>query len=142
MDHDVIRNKARVYYQTIGKVFSPALNEFVSFSRPGFRHIIFRRWRKRSRAVQKARFALLPLAVKLIGLSTTHQEFEEMVSSQNIRYWGIIAILENKKFKVIIRRVGENGTLHFWSVIPEWKTSPRRDRKFFKNSGSPTKTPH
>jgi len=44
-----------------------------------------------------------------------------------VRYWGIIAIIEGRKIKVIIRKIGDNGALHFWSVVPAWTTNRYRD---------------
>jgi hypothetical protein len=46
-------------------------------------------------------------------------------------YWGLIAIIDGRKIKVILRRVG-NGEIHFWSVIPAWVTNKTRDGKLFK----------
>ncbi len=137
MDYGLVRAEAGKYYQTIGAVFSPALRELIYFSNHGFRHILFKRGRKgRARNQQIRRFSLLPLAVELIGLSTTHQEFEmtvEMHRRKNkmVRYWGIIAILRGEKIKVVIRKMGENGMTHFWSIIPDFQTSPKRDEKLF-----------
>ena len=34
--------------------------------------------------------------------------------------------MSNKKVKVIVRKVG-NGAVHFWSIIPDWKTNNKRD---------------
>ena len=48
-----------------------------------------------------------------------------------VKYWGIIAIISGQKIKVIVRKIGNNGSLHFWSVIPAWTTNKYRDTKFF-----------
>jgi len=48
-----------------------------------------------------------------------------------VKYWGIIAIIDGQKIKVIIRKIGDNGFLHFWSIIPAWTTNKYRDTKFF-----------
>lgn len=87
------------------------------------------------------RLKMLPRAITLIGLSTTIQEYEEISKvisvkrkkkrvqeSKQIQYWGLIAIIENRKIKVILRKIG-NGQLHFWSVIPAWTTNKLRDAK-------------
>jgi abortive infection bacteriophage resistance protein len=86
----------------------------------------------------------LPLAEKLIKISTTYQEFEESIrelstkqnkkkirKSLSVKYWGIIAIINNRKIKVILRKIGNNGDVHFWSVIPSWVTHKYRDTKLF-----------
>ena len=69
------------------------------------------------------RFSLLPLASELVGLSTTHQEFEVVLEARHrkmksVRYWGIIAILHDEKIKVVIRRMGKSRR------TPELKTPP------------------
>ena len=48
-----------------------------------------------------------------------------------VKYWGVIAIIDNQKIKVIIRKIGDNGSLHFWSIIPAWTTNKYRDIKFY-----------
>lgn len=137
MDYATTRADARKYYQNIGAVFSPALQEQVYFSNHGFRHILFKRGRKgRERDIQIKRFSLLSLAVKLLGLSTTYQEFEILTKIYNgktkeVHYWGIIAILGDEKIKVVIRKIGQRGRVHFWSVIPNYWTSRIHDKKFF-----------
>lgn len=86
---------------------------------------------------------MLPLASKLVKISTTYQEFEETLKefevksfkkitkkSKPIRYWGIIAIIDGRKIKVIIRKIG-NGQINFWSIVPAWVTNKYRDIKFF-----------
>jgi len=84
------------------------------------------------------------LALKLIKISTTYQEFEETIKefeiksykkkirkSKSVNYWGVIAIIDGRKIKIIIRKIGENGTMHFWSIVPAWTTNKYRDTKFF-----------
>ena len=97
------------------------------------------------------RFKLLPLAKKLIEISTTYQEFEETLKefevksykkrikkTKLVKYWGVIAIIDNRKIKVILRKIGDNGNIQFWSVIPAWVTNKYRDIKFFSTmKGNP-----
>ena len=144
-NYEKLRNDSQNFYYTNNNIFSPALREKIAFSAIGFNHIIFKNHRhEREKSSQILRFKLMPLAKKLIGLSTTYQEFEEGIKEflvkthkkkikQNklIKYWGIIAIIDNRKIKVIVRKVGINGGLHFWSVIPAWVTNKYRDNKFF-----------
>jgi len=139
-----IKFEAQQFYSSIGHVRSPALNQDIFFSSEGFNHIIFKNSRsERERPSQIMRLRLLPLACKLIGLSTTYQEFEEILQSfvikrhkrkllvtQSVKYWGIIAIIEGRKIKVIIRKIGGGGKLYFWSIIPAWVTNRYRDSKF------------
>jgi hypothetical protein len=125
--------EAQKLYEDIDRLFSPVFNDFIYFTTHGFEHLIFKNSRrKRKESEQQLRFSLLSLGVKLIGLSTTYQEFEERNNRGSIYYWGIIAILDKKKIKVVIRKIGINGLFHFWSIFPVWETSKQRDKKFFK----------
>ena len=153
-NYQKIREDTANYYKTIESVFSPALNQKVVFSSEGFNHIVFNTPNsEREKPSQILRFKLLSLAHKLVKLSTTHQEFEETIKefevkkhkkkiriSKPVRYWGIIAIIDGRKIKVIIRKIGDNGTMHFWSVVPAWVTNKYRDIKFFTTmKGNPEK---
>jgi hypothetical protein len=144
-NYESIKEDSRKYYQQIGKVVCPAFgSEFVYFNSEGFNHLIFKGNRKeREKQEQITRFKLMPLALKLVKLATIYQEMEQTIQefrvkkfkkivdeSKVVKYWGIIGILENRKIKVIIRQVGENGQKHFWSVIPAWVTNKYRDIKF------------
>lgn len=144
--YNQLRIERGVYYRTLNRVFSPAFNQDVYFNSKGFNHLIYKRGNKeREKSSQILRLKLLPLGVKLLKLSTTHQEFEETIKEFKIRkrknktrklkpvkYWGIIAIIEKRKIKIVVRQIGDLGHLHFWSIIPSWKTSKYRDIKFFR----------
>lgn len=151
-NYNQIKEDATRFYQSVGAIFSPAFAENVHFPSEGFNHIVFKSSRtERERSSQILRFKLLRLAVDLVRLSTTHQEFEEMTREfevksrkkrvrkmKTVRYWGIIAIIKGRKIKVILRQIGDNGTLHFWSIVPAWVTNKHRDFKFFSTmKGNP-----
>ncbi|MEI7690835.1 MAG: hypothetical protein WCI63_04410 [bacterium] len=135
---------AQNLYNVTRPIFCPALNEEVYFTAEGFNHIIFKGSRsERERPSQIMRFKLLNRALKLIGLSTTYQEYEETIEefevksykhkikkTKSVKYWGIIAITDGRKIKVILRKIGDNGQLHFWSIVPAWTTNKYRDIKF------------
>jgi hypothetical protein len=142
-NYDSLRNDTHSWYLSVKPIESPALGHVVHFTSEGFEHIVYKRARaERERPSQIMRFKLLPLAVELIALSTTFQEYEETIKeftikrkkkkvhvSKKVQYWGIIAIIKGRKIKVIIRKIG-NGKHHFWSVIPAWTTNKYRDTKF------------
>lgn len=144
-EYQIHRDNTLNLYNKINSVFSPVLKAKITFPAESFNHIIFKNARsEREKSSQILRFKLLPLAAKLIGLSTTYQEYEESSSeviikrhkkkiraNRVIKYWGIIAILDGQKIKVILRKIGDNGSLHFWSVIPAWTTNKFRDTKFY-----------
>ena len=151
-NYDKLCKDAQKLYSTTSQIMSPALNELVYFNAEGFNHIIFKGARsERERPSQILRFKLLPRAIKLIRYATTYQEYEEtikqftvkshkkkMLKPKPVRYWGIIAITDGRKIKVILRKIGDNGQLHFWSIVPAWTTNKYRDLKLFNTmKGNP-----
>lgn len=151
-NYEKLREDSQKFYNKIGKIFSPIFNQEIYFSAEGFNHIVFKRAHsERERPSQILRFKLLPLAIKLIKTSSTYQEFEETLKEFNVKhfkkkvrqtkpvkYWGIIAIIDGRKIKVIIRKIGDNGFMHFWSVVPAWTTNKFRDNKLFSTmKGNP-----
>src|SRR3989344_9686534 len=151
-NYEKLRENAQKFYKENGSIFSPAFHEKIHFNAEGFNHIIFKNSRsERERPSQILRFKLLPLAIKLIKISTTYQEFEETIKefgvksfkkkirkAMPVKYWGIIAVIDGRKIKVIIRKIGDNGNVQFWSVVPAWVTNKYRDTRFFTTmKGSP-----
>ena len=144
-NYDKIREDAEKYYAVLADIDCPALGLTVSFSSHGFNHLIYRKGRtERDRASQIMRFKLLTKAYELIRLTTTFQEYEDTLkefrikkhkekvsATKQVQYWGLIAIIGDRKIKVILRKIG-NGNLHFWSVIPAWVTSKTRDGKYIR----------
>lgn len=150
-EYEKVRDDTRSLYNDAKPVYSPALNENIYFTSEGFNHLIFKAPRKeRDRSSQMMRFKLVPRAIRLIEHANTFQEFEETIrefevktrkkrvkKSKSVRYWGIIAIFEGRKIKIILRKIGE-GQMHFWSVIPSWTTNKHRDTKFISTmKGNP-----
>lgn len=151
-NYDKIREDAEKYYGTLSGLNCPALGLVVSFSSHGFNHLIYRKGRtERDRVSQIMRFKLLTKAYRLIRLTTTIQEYEDSLKefrikkhkekisvTKQVQYWGLIAIIDDRKIKVILRKIG-NGNLHFWSVIPAWITSKTRDGKYIRTmKGDPS----
>ncbi|MBU6321120.1 MAG: hypothetical protein KGI78_03520 [Patescibacteria group bacterium] len=151
-NYEKLRDDTRDFYSSIRPVVSPALREAVHFTAEGFNHIIFKSARReRERPSQIMRFKLLPRALELVALATTYQEYEETIreftvksrkrrvrKSKPVKYWGLIAIINGMKIKVILRKIGDNGQLHFWSVVPAWTTNKYRDARFITTmKGSP-----
>ena len=151
-NYEKLRDDAQIFYTNTRPIKSPVLEEYVYFTAEGFNHIIFKGPRsERERPSQILRFKLLPKAITLIGLSTTYQEYEETIKefeiknhkkkvrkSKPVKYWGIIAIIDGRKIKVILRKIGDNGQLHFWSIVPAWTTNKYRDIKLYSTmKGNP-----
>ena len=140
--YNQLKDQAYRKYKRIGKIYCPYLKEKISFNSHGFRHMIYRNQKnKRDRKTQLMRFRLLPKAVKLLKLTTTIQEKGSYKSRARIRqrgvkkqrtkvtqYYDFIAIIDGWKIKAIIKKIGR-GKPFFWSVIPNWVTSPKWDKE-------------
>jgi hypothetical protein len=144
-EYNSAKEKARKYYNALTSMICPALGFEISFPSKSFSHIKYMaKGNVRDMKSQIMRYKLLPLGIKLIGHTNTFQEYEEvaqqfsvvhngspMMKEANVMYWGLIAIIESRKVKVIIRKVG-NGSPHFWSIVPAWTTNMRRDGKYVR----------
>lgn len=142
-NYEKLKEGAQKLYHSTRPTLCPALNEVLHFTAEGFNHIIFKGSRReRERPSQMMRFKLFPRAVRLIATSTTYQEYEETIKefevkhrkhkvrkTKTVKYWGLIAIIDGRKIKVILRKIGDNGQLHFWSIVPAWTTNKYRDFK-------------
>ncbi len=149
-DLSEIREKTKDLYSKTGDVHCPFFKEKVSFNSEGFNHLRYKEERsERFFADQKIRYELFFLAPEIIRSSKTLQEYYEKASFveikrkkkpekvlKTIKYFAFIAILKNRKTKVIVRQVGA-GKLHFWSIIPNWKTRKTKEGKvtFIQCSG-------
>jgi hypothetical protein len=115
-------------YKKVGKIYCPYLKRKIVFPSKGFWHMVYTsRNKKRNKRVQKLRFQLFKLAVRVLKITTTLQEYEQDDRKQ-VRYYGFIAIVDGWKIKVIVKKVG-HGQPYFWSVIPNWRTRRRADKK-------------
>jgi len=135
-----LKNKTYQKYKKIGRVHCPYLKRQVVFNSHGFRHMIYRnRKNKRDEKSQLMRFQLFPKAVKLLRKTTTIQEMDFYKSklfvkkrgvrkqkTMLIKYYAFIAIIDEWKIKVIVKQIGKGRPI-FWSVIPNWITSKKRD---------------
>lgn len=132
-----LKKKVFEYYMSLGQVYCPYLNGYVEFTLKGFRRILSKghSGRKlRSTKEQMLRLSLFKLAVKLIRVTTTLQEYSSDViwircsrykknerKMTNVVHWSFVAILNDKRIKVIVKKAGD-GKPYFWSIIPNWKT--------------------
>jgi len=138
-----VKQEAEDYYKTVNAVFCPYLKSKINFNAKGLDHIKMKSWNK-SRLVsdQYLRLKFLKLVQEVLKNSGTLQEFHETKNFERIKdtgrwqsimkpvvYYGFVAILNNVKIKIIVKRV-EGGQPYFWSVIPFWKT--QRDEIFQK----------
>lgn len=130
-----LKAEAHKNYKQTKQIYSSYLKSSVRFNSKGFWHLIYRsRNKKRDIKSQLLRFRLLSLAVKVIKDSHTLQEYELVKKGgRKTEYFAFIAIVERTKIKVIVKKVGK-GKFFFWSVIPNWITSKKRDKMLFKGN--------
>jgi hypothetical protein len=147
-NYSEIKNTTEQYYRSIGHLRSLALNnEKIHFNSEGFNHLVYKgAHAERDKNVQIMKFKLLHKAIKIISVSTTYQEYDERLldvcrekygkkirETVTVKFWGLVAIIDNFRVKVIIRQAG-NGQKHFWSVIPAWTKSYYKDIKIISNA--------
>ena len=106
------KNWAKAFYRTIGKIWSPALNDYVYFTAEGFWHLIFKGKRLRAKSDQGQRFIFLK-HVPIILADRTAKPLAELKGSSH--YWIFEALHEGFKVKTIVRQ-GKNGRKYFVSV--------------------------
>jgi len=146
--YEKIKEATENFYKKYNKLYSPFFDDQIYFTSEGFNHLVYKNARtERNRSVQIMKFQLFPKAIKVIELSSTVQEYDEMLTmvekkmkkkkikeSKIVKYWGFVAIINKQRIKVIIRQIGENGKLHFWSVMPAWNSGQYRTIKLTYNS--------
>lgn len=137
------KEDARKLYSSYGSVKCAALDgQSVYFNSEGFNHLLYKNKRERNKKDQFMRLKVLDLAKKIIDITTTYQEYEEVLQnilvkvmkhkeykSLPVKYWGFIAIIENKKLRVVIKQI-RGSNLQFWSVAPFWTTTKHGDIQF------------
>lgn len=145
-NYSKIKNQAYKKYKSIGRVYCPYLKKEIVFNSKGFRHLIYKAGnKKRDQKSQILRFQLIDKAVKVLGITTTLQEYQSettkiilkdhgrrVFKSKSLIYFSFIAIIQGWKIKVIVKRI-RKGQPFFWSLIPNWKTR-RKERIFFKGN--------
>lgn len=131
-----IKETAHALYTVKRSLRCPYFEEEVVLNSDGFHHLQFSARRERDKKEQYLKLALLPLAIKVIKKAGTIQEYRKIltpigkrsardgsVPMKEVEYWGLIAIIGERKsikIRVILRRVG-TGNITFWSVMPDKK---------------------
>ena len=122
-------SQSKDIYTSIKSVYSPYLKENIAYNSKGWGHIIRKNDGLRPSHEVAKRVKYIQDSAEIISISTTLQEYEErMVSGKLVIYYGFIAIVNKQKLKIIVRKNG-NGGLHFYSLMTDYVTSPKRDRK-------------
>ena len=150
---EIVRQNAEKIYKEIGQIKCPYFSDdLIYFNSQGFEHLLFGKWnRSRVRDEQYTRLKLIPLAIKVLKMSHTLQEYCEdrfFVRLQTnskwnkelktVKYYIFSAIINNALIKVVIREI-EGRRKYFHSLIPKWRTKILIDgqRKRITYTGDP-----
>lgn len=134
-----LKQKTEEEYKKIGCVDNSALKTKIYFNSDGFHHLRYDGHRsERSKKVQQYKFKFLNQAVEILKKSTTIQEYRRSLcpigksdssgfrKTSLVEWFGFFAITNfsnSTRIMVVVRKVGENGQYHFWSVMPYWTLS-------------------
>ncbi len=131
----MLKGKIIKLYKTFTTTACPFLDAEVIFNSKGLNHLFYKKAaKKRPPKEIMLRYNVLHLAPQLLSKTSTIQEYELIHKTDNdlnetkIYYYGFIAIIEDVKICVVVRKIGVCGKYHFWSIFPEWITSEKRDR--------------
>jgi hypothetical protein len=92
-------------------------SENVFFNNVGFRHLIRKGGIKRPVLEQKRRFKLLKYCRTILTSEDVSVEYRTSKKEKSkVEFWGITAIINKRKIRVIIRRIND-GKLIFLSVM-------------------------
>ena len=119
--------KYKDYYKTIGSIACPYLKGDINFNSKGWGHLIRKGKTFRPAKDIQRRVLQLENAIEVLKLSGTIQEKEIIIQTEySISFLGFIAIINDSKIKVIIRK-DNDGQYYFYSVMTDYITSVKRD---------------
>lgn len=147
LGYEKSKNKAKNIYTQIGRIKCPALgNDYVSFSRAGFNHLVRKGRIPRTRNEQKRRFVLVPYIENIVknpkakifykqGVAKykSNRHGEKILIESKAHFWAFEEKIKDCKIKVIVRQL-DNRDKHFFSVMGDKVESSNR-----KNKKSPRK---
>jgi hypothetical protein len=123
------KQEARIIYFQIGRVWCPVLDDYVSFSSKGFRHLIRKGRLIRPDSEQERRFSLIPDAPKIINSAVTIAQHriemnkyatkmhgKKEVHAAYANFWSLKEDQNGKTITVIIRQ-SRGGRKYFLSIF-------------------------
>lgn len=108
-------------YKRLGHIKCPAFsNENVYFNHYGFDHLVYKSRFPRPQDEVMKRFELLLHVFRVLknAKSVTNEE-KRIKGKSHAYFWTIRYKVNNKTIRIILRRLGDNGALHFFSVMIE-----------------------
>lgn len=139
-----IKEKAEIFYKTIGEVYCPYFQEKITFNSKGLEHLKFKRKKHvRFKDDQLIRFKILKYAPDVLRLTKTIQGISEQkifeINKANHKneqllvdatFYEFIAIMDKVRVRVIVKQI-RNNPKYFWSIIPFWKSNKTGGRRFY-----------
>jgi len=143
------KRRAKDIYTKIGRIKCPALgNDYISFSRSGFNHLVRKGRIPRTRNEQKRRFVLVPHIEKIVKNPEakifykqeivkykTNRHGEDVLIESKADFWAFVENIKSCSVKVIIRQLNGRDK-HFFSVMGD---KVEINSKSKKNKKSPKK---
>ncbi len=127
-NHEGTRGETKLLYANIGRIWCPALSDYVALNSIGFQHLIRKHGALRLKSEQTRRFGLIPLAIAIIknpeakifhekrtADHRTYHHGKRKLVSKNADFWVFFGKQDDRPVKVVIRQL-ENGEKHFFSV--------------------------
>ncbi|MEK7644838.1 MAG: hypothetical protein AAB391_00740 [Patescibacteria group bacterium] len=131
-----LKERVRLAYQNIGRVFCPFLQKVIVFNHVGFNHFFFKgNNRRRPISDSHQRLSIFRFVSRILNDSHTIQDmrvlnrFENMKSGSrrelqlsSVRYFEFVALMDGYRVKIVLKQI-KDGPVCFLSVIPAWKRS-------------------
>jgi hypothetical protein len=137
-DYEKAKQEAKTFYDSIRRIWCPALNDYVIFHDVGFRHLIRKGSKRRPKSEQKRRFALIPYVSSIIGdmnVPVSHEEREtthlvkwqdeKQIITTDTDFWVFVAVRDSQKMKVVVRQF-KGREKHFFGVYSK-KQKPAQE---------------
>src|ERR1700733_2321129 len=116
------------FYSKIGRVWCPALNDHIVFNKIGFRHLIWKGDKRRAKADQLRRFALLVQVEEIIKnphaqaipteretIDLGHRHGEKVQLKSQAQFWSMQEQRGDILITVVLRQT-ERRPKHFLSI--------------------------
>ena len=145
LGYEKSKEKAKNIYSKIGRLSSPALNNYINFTSIGFNHLIRKGRIPRTRNEQKRRFVLIPFVEQILKNPKAVIEYRSneikyysnrygnsVLITSFAQFWTFVEEVDSCEIKVVIRQINQ-GEPHFLSVMGD-KVSVSKGRKRHKKS--------
>jgi len=151
LGYEKAKQKAKQIYSKIGRIKSSALNnEYISFSRLGFNHLVRKGRIPRTKNEQKRRFTLLTFIENIIKnpraviiyrkekiKEKVNRHGEKILVESTAHFWTFIERIKDCRIKIIIRQKN-SGEKHFFSIMGDnVQTSRGKKKEKSKTKKSP-----